>query len=121
MLQMGSYSISKPLSIISWNYLKAGYFPAVWKKASVVSVDKKRSKQILNNYQPVSLLLICNKLFEKIIFDKIFQHLMVNKLLNRNQSGFIPGDSCIHQLISITREIYASFDTNPSLEVGGVL
>ena len=30
------------------------------------------------------------------------------------------GDSCIHQLISITHEIYASFDTNPSLEVRGV-
>ena len=30
------------------------------------------------------------------------------------------GDSCIHQLISITQEIYASFDGNSSLEVTGV-
>ena len=45
---------------------------------------------------------------------------MANKLLNPNQSGFMPGDSCIHQLISITHEIYASFDANPSLEVRGV-
>ena len=29
----------------------------------------------------------------------------------------MPGDSCIHQLISIPHIIYASFDTNPSLEV----
>ena len=29
----------------------------------------------------------------------------------------MPGDSCIHQLISIPRKIYASFDTNPSFEV----
>ena len=43
-----------------------------------------------------------------------------NKLLNPNQSGFMPGDSCIHQLISITHEIYASFDANPSLKVRGV-
>ena len=42
---------------------------------------------------------------------------MINKLLNPNQSGFIPADSCIHQLISITHEIYASFDANPSLEI----
>ena len=35
-----------------------------------------------------------------------------NKLLNPNQSGFMPGNSCIHQLISITHEIYASFDAN---------
>ena len=26
----------------------------------------------------------------------------------------MPGDSCIHQLISITHEIYASLDANPS-------
>ena len=32
----------------------------------------------------------------------------------------MPGDSCIHHLISITHEIYASFDANPSLEVRGV-
>ena len=30
------------------------------------------------------------------------------------------GDFCIHQLISITREIYAYFDANPSLAVRGV-
>ena len=120
MLQMGSDSISRPFSIIFWNSLKAGYFPIAWKKANVVPVHKKGSKQILNSYQPVSLLPVYSKRFEKIIFDTIFQHLLVNKLLNPNQSGFIPGDSCIHQLISVTHEIYASFDSNPSLEVRGV-
>ena len=42
---------------------------------------------------------------------------MDNKLLNCSQSGFRPGDSCVHQLLSITHEFYKSFDTNPSLEV----
>ena len=120
MLQMGSDSIFKPLSIIFLNYLKAGYFSTAWKKANIVPVHKKGNKRILNNYQPVSLLPICNKLFEKIIFDTIFQNITVNKLLNRNLSGFMPGESCIHQLISVTYEIYASFDANPSLEVRDV-
>ena len=43
---------------------------------------------------------------------------MENNLLN--QSSFMPGDSCIHQLISIIHEIYASFDCNFSLEVRGL-
>ena len=81
---------------------------------------KKGNKQILNNYRLVSLLPICRKLFERIIFDTFFQHLAVKKLLNPNQSGYIPGDSCIHQLISITHEIYAFFDANPSLENRGI-
>ena len=75
---------------------------------------KKGDKQI-TNYLPVSLLPICCKLFGKIIF------LEDNKLLNCNQSGFRSGDSCVHQLLSITHEIYKSFDANPSLEVRGVI
>ena len=46
--------------------------------------------------------------------------MVANKLRNPNQSGFMSGDSCILQLSSISHEIYASFDFNPSLEVRGV-
>ena len=72
MLQLGFDSISKPLSIIFRNSLKAGYFLSTWKTANVVPVHKNGKKQILNNYRPVSPLSICSKLFEKIIFDTIF-------------------------------------------------
>ena len=37
--------------------------------------------------------------------------------MNRNQSGFRSGDSCVHQLLSITQEIYKAFDANSSLDV----
>ena len=37
-----------------------------------------------------------------------------------HQSEFRPGDSCVHQLISIVHDIYNSFDIKPSLEVRGV-
>ena len=96
-LQMGSDS--KPLSIMFRNCLKAGYFPTAWKKANVVPCP-----QILNNYRPVFFLPICSRFFEKIIFDTIFQHLTVSKLLNPNQSAFMPGDSCIHRFILIAHE-----------------
>ena len=41
-----------------------------------------------------------------------------NDLLSSNQSDFRLGDSYINQLLSITHEIYQSFDNN--LEVRGV-
>ena len=43
-----------------------------------------------------------------------------NKFFNPSQSGFRPGDSCIHQLISITHDIHKNFDINPSHEVRGL-
>ena len=32
----------------------------------------------------------------------------------------MPGDSCVSQLLSITHEIYESFDCNPSVDISGV-
>ena len=45
---------------------------------------------------------------------------MQNKLFTECQSGFIPGDSCVTQLLSITHEIYKSFDCNPSVDMKGI-
>ena len=48
----------------------------------------------------------------------MFNFFIENKLISSNQSGFKPGDSCINQLLSITHEIYESFDVG--LEVRSV-
>ena len=60
------------------------------------------------------------KLFEKIIFNRIYNFLLQEELINPNQSGFRPSDSCVYQLIAITHEIFEAFDCNPSLEVRSV-
>ena len=39
----------------------------------------------------------------------MYKYISDNNLLSPNQSGFRTGDSCINQLLSITR-IYYSFD-----------
>ena len=80
------------------------------------TVHKKSDKQLITNYQPVSLLPICGKVFEKIIFNSFFAH---KNLLNSNQSGFRHGDLCVHQLISITHCIYKGFDQNLLLDMRG--
>ena len=42
---------------------------------------------------------------------------MQNKLLTECQLAFVPGDSCVAQLLSITHEIYKSFDCNPPADM----
>ena len=86
--------------------------------ANVVPVHKKSDKQILENYRPVSLLPICGKVFERLIYNSLFEYFIQNDLISPYQSGFKPGDSCTNQLISITHEIYHSFDNG--FEVRGV-
>ena len=88
-------SICKPLQLIFSQCIDTSSFPLEWKKANVVAVHKKGDKQCLKNYQPVSLLPICGK-----IFNKMLKFLIENNLISSNQSGFKQGDSCINQLLS---------------------
>ena len=74
---------------------------------------------MIKDYRPVSLLPIYSKIFEKVIFNSLFKYLDDNNLLNSNQSGFQPGDSCVHQLLSIRHKICNTFYANPSLDVTG--
>ena len=81
--------------------------------------SQKGHKQLILNYLPVSLLPIRGKIFEKLRFNSLFQHLENINLLNPHQSGVCPGNSCVHQLLSITYDIDKPFDANPSFEVRG--
>ena len=79
------------------------------KKGNIVPIHKKGDKQVLKNYHPVSLLPICGEIFERLIFNEMFRVLLEN-LVSLNQSGFKPGDSCTNQPLSITHEIFQTFD-----------
>ena len=118
MLKECGPSIYKPLEIIFNQCLKPGVSPSEWKKGNIVPIHKKGDKQALKNYRPVSLLPICGKILERLMFNEMFEFFIENKLIPSSQSGFKPGDSCINQLLSITHEIYSSFDEG--LEVRSV-
>ena len=72
-----------------------GSFPDILKKTNVLPIHKKESRQVKKNYRPISLLPICGKIFEKVMFDVLYKHLSDNQILTTNQSGFRPGDSTI--------------------------
>ena len=57
----------------------------------------------------MSLLPLCGKVSERILFNNLFNFFLENNLITQKQSGFKPDDSCINQLLSITHEIYKSF------------
>ena len=118
MIKICDTSICRPLKLIFQACLESGKFPNEWKKANVVPVHKRGDKQIIKNYRPISLLPIAGKIFARLLYDRMFEFFMANSLISKNQSGFRPGDSCINQLLSITHEIYQSFDDN--LEVRAV-
>ena len=99
------------------NIILTGIYPDPWKLANVTPVHKKDDKKLTKNDRPISLLAICAKLFERILFNNIYNYLISNNLITSNRSGFKPGDSTTNQLLYLTHIIHSSFDSSMSLEV----
>ena len=118
MLKLSGDAIIESLFKILKNCLKQGIFLDDWKKGNIVPIFKKGDKQNIKNYHPVSPLQNSSKIFEGIIYDNMLKYFLDNNLIAPKQSGFRPGDPCISQLLSITHDIFTSFDNG--LEVRGV-
>ena len=82
-------------------------------------VHKKEDKNLLKNYRPISLLPIFGKIFERILFKDLFKYFHKNHFFTKCQSGFLHGDSCISQLLSIIHDINSSFDCDPTIDFKG--
>ena len=120
MVKIYDKSLLKPSILLFQNSAKLYYFPDIWKRSNIIPVYKNNDKRLVENYRPISILPIFGKIFEKIIFNKIYHFLLEEILLNPNQSGFRLSHSCINQLLEITQEIFKAFDCNPTLEVRSV-
>ena len=120
MLLLCDNSVILPLGIIFTNIPTTAVYPNMWKLANVTPIFKKGDKQLTKNYRPISLLPIFGKMFEKIIFKNLYNHLITNQLISKNQSGFRPGDSTTNQLIDRVNEIHQAFDSTKSLEVRAI-
>ena len=87
-LKIATEVVAPSLTGIFNQSLVTGIFPSDWKMAKVSPIFKNGSKSDLNNYRPISVIPTVAKIFEKIIYDQLYQYLSDNGLLNSGQSGF---------------------------------
>ena len=102
--------ISKPLCNLINLSLSSGTHPELLKIANAIPVFKKGSRLSLSNYRPISLLSNINKIFEKVIFERVYKYLEIYNLLYEKQFGFRKKHSTNHALISITEQIREALD-----------
>ena len=119
MIKLCGKTIAIALKLIFRSMLEEGAFPDDWKKSNLIPIPKRDSKNLIKNYRPISRLPIFSKVFERLITNSFFNYFIQSKLFTECQSGFIPGDSCVAQLLSITHDIYKSFDCNPPYDIRG--
>ena len=71
---------------------------------------KKGVKSDLNNYRPISVIPVVSKVFEKIVYDQLYQYLINIKLLSSCQSGFRSLHSTLTALLEATNSWSVNID-----------
>ena len=83
-----------------------GVFPDNLKLVKVIPVHKGGSTQDMNNFRPISLLSIFDKIMEKLMHNDFLD----NNILFKNQFGFRKNNSTIFALLQITEKIRETID-----------
>ena len=89
-----SKELAQPLCKFFNSSFDKGVLPSSYKEANACPIHKKDERSLLNNYRPISLLNAEVKVFERLIFKHLFNHLQENSFLTSLQSGFMQGDYC---------------------------
>ena len=88
MLKDCALQISRPLCHVINISLQQGVVPEDFKSGIVTPIFKSGSKQVFDNYRPITVLPVCSKIFEKCIHHQLMKFLEDLKLLSSTQFGF---------------------------------
>ena len=98
-------SITNPISHIINLTFSNGRVPDALKISKVIPIFKKNEKSIPDNYRPISLLSIINKIMEKVMNKQLQSFLHKNKILYAYQFGFRKKYSTTLAIIEIIENI----------------
>ena len=87
-----------------------GICPLELKIAKVVPVFKSRDPSLFTNYRPISVLPFLSKVFEKIVYNYLFDFICDNNILYDYQFGFRPKHSTQQAIITLFDNITKSLD-----------
>ena len=104
LLKEAAPSIAPSLTRLFKSSLNKSLFPSDLKKANVTPIPKGGDASLCSNYRPISLLSCVSKVFERVVFKYVFNFLRDNFALTDKQSGFMPGDGTINQLVFLYNE-----------------
>jgi len=85
--------------------LNGKFFPKIWKKYSVILLQKPTKK----DFRPISLASCLLKILERIVKRRIERYIKLDYLIPDSQYGFRKGKSCNNCLALLNLEIYKSF------------
>lgn len=92
--------------------ISQGVWPKALKQAEVVPIHKSGDSSSLDNYRPISIISNIAKIFEKAIFNRLYNFLIKFKRLNSKQFGFARKIGTTDALNSVLDVIYNGIENN---------
>ena len=90
--------------------IQSGIFPSVWSKGIVSLIPKSGDLTDPGNWRPITQTPIFSKLFEKLIYRRLFDHLDTYDIFSKFQYGFLPGRSTQTACFDLTKHIYSALN-----------
>ena len=102
--------LSSPLATIFKTSISSETFPDKLKTSKITPIFKAGEDNDPNNYRPISILSVFNRIFEKLMYNRLIQFIEHNKLLNNAQYGFQTGHSTTQAVLDIINTIHNNMD-----------
>ena len=106
-----------PALVILWRRsLDSGLIPEDLLTQTIIPIFKKENKSLASNYRPISLTSHIIKIFERILRDKLIDHLERNNLIIPQQHGFRRYRSTLTQLLHHFDLILQILESNKNVD-----
>ena len=79
-----------------------GIFPSELTKAKILPFHKYGAKTDESNYRPISILLTWSKIYERAMYNRVYQYLEKFSLLYSNKFGFRSKHSAVDAIVELT-------------------
>jgi len=94
-----------------------GKFHDTLKIAKVTPVFKSDNRLLVNNYRPISVLPVFSKIFEKLMYNRMFEFINQHAILTEHQYGFREHHSTYMALLKLIDKVAHELD-NKSYSLG---
>ena len=88
----------------------SGVFPDELKIAKVIPLFKSGSSNVMSNYRPISILPTLSKVFEKLIYKRLYTFFEDKEVIHNNQYGFRYSHSTVHAVQTAINSVVTSLN-----------
>ena len=105
LLKLLKIELSKLLTLIMNQMITTGIFPDSFKISKITPLFKKGDVSMLSNYRPISLLPTISKIFERILYNQLYDYFNSNNLLAEEQYGFRTNHSTEYAAVKLVDNV----------------